>query len=85
MEMRRSPDVMSKKEYAIKCKLDQVMKCHFNRWKNKSKWMDKKMQTLLFDDELFKNLETIRKYRESYDEKGINTLHIVFGFLIVRR
>ena len=83
MEMRRSPDVMSKKEYAIKCKLDPSYEMPtLIDGKNKSKWMDKKMQTLLFDDELFKNLETIRrKYRESYDEKGINTLHIVFGFL----
>jgi len=85
MEKRKHPDLMSKKEYAkLKDKLnpDYNLPTIEEGQKIPKKWYDQKIQTLLFPEELVKNLETInRKYRESLSEKGINTLYIVFGFL----
>ena len=85
MEKRKHPDLMSKKEYA---KLKDKLNPDYNLPKIEKgqnlpkKWYDQKIQTLLFPEELTKNLETInRKYKESFSEKGINTLYIVFGFL----
>ena len=46
------------------------------------RWNDTNLQTLLFSDELDRNLKSVwNKYKQGYEEKGINTLHLILGFL----
>lgn len=84
MEKRLAREVLSRKEYAIRSKLIPNYEMHIVNDENEdtARWNDTNLQTLLFADELDRNLKTVwNKYKQSYEEKGINTLYLILGFL----
>ena len=84
MPPRLAREILSRKEYAIRSDLIPNYEMHVLNDDNEDteRWNDTNLQTLLFSDELDRNLKSVwNKYKQGYEEKGINTLHLILGFL----
>ena len=83
MRKRKHPNIMSIHEYARSHNLEPEYDVPFqHEGEMDAKWQDDAIQTLLYEDDLEKLMSKIfRSFRESNNEKGINSLYFMYGFI----